>query len=384
MGTLKIKVLVNVDKAEALKRGLVGNGPAVVEIDPMTLTPEQRGLLIECDKESYGGGARRHAEQRGLFYDFALVSRVTRECRIDVMVYAATEACVIEALTEVFEAKAKEAEADGLAQIEHEARVRALLEQARSLPLRAVFVGTNEERCWRYSEPIVTPIPCMVAPCNVDALHVPFGLNDEVTKRLRQEQWYADIVSTTEARAEEARKEHTAKVAAAEAAHAQKKADKEAAEAAKAAELDRLVCAWVEKHGTDSQRERLAANVLNNDEIVDIMREEAFEAINRYSSSAMLSSLPRYEKMAQCEVEHGEECCDAQYHTSIETLQSLTDEEWTRVKALRATVGDRGTVVPRLHEMWCSCEGGSVLRRKGLLVTLKGPFGFSREFELSS
>lgn len=145
----------------------------------------------------------------------------------------------------------------------------------------------------------------------------------------------------------------------------QKLAEEERCTAAK----ERQLVDWVMQHGTDSQRKRFAANLLDMDEIVNAIRDEAFAPLNEF---------PQYEKLTVSDIEHEGYCeADSGY---FEAEDSYADEEtFAKLERMKSLL-PQATITPRKHTGTCkNCE--REITRNSLLVKLVvGEIHFSRDY----
>lgn len=128
------------------------------------------------------------------------------------------------------------------------------------------------------------------------------------------------------------------------------------------------VVAWVEANGTESQKKRLLVGLLPEPEIVDLIRAEAF---------APLDSEERYQKLRNvdfCECDYPD---DVNY--DVEDATMATSEQFERMEHLKALLPE-ATITLRLHTGQCeSCEKET--SRMSARVQMKvGEFEFSREY----
>lgn len=118
-------------------------------------------------------------------------------------------------------------------------------------------------------------------------------------------------------------------------------------EACKATERDML-----QKHGTESQRERHAADVLPEDELLRVARGVLF---------APLAEFPRYRKIEFRDIEHGDDCmADADMTTfhdddAVSLDEGLTEGQWKALKAIEKAAPAGAVVSPR--NRWLKCKG---------------------------
>ena len=158
-----------------------------------------------------------------------------------------------------------------------------------------------------------------------------------------------------------------------------KKARQERHKAEEAAKLEaqrkkkEAIAEWVAAKGTPSQKERLAENLLPDEEIITAMRDEIFRPLDAF---------PRYQKIKAsdvCTCDYGDygEYCDCDFWAADK--KEATEEEFRKMKQIR-TLMPNAVVTLREH-------GGNSERcdnefyRSGILVSVNtGAFQFSREY----
>lgn len=138
---------------------------------------------------------------------------------------------------------------------------------------------------------------------------------------------------------------------------------------AKEAERAAQISNWVAEFGTESQKKRYAAGLLPEKEVIDGIRAQAFSPLDDF---------PRYQKIK------GKEFCecygmDRDFSFNAEECSEATEEEFDLIEKIQATVPS-ATVTLRLHTGECS-ECGRKLERKSVLVKMTiGEFDISREY----
>ena len=156
----------------------------------------------------------------------------------------------------------------------------------------------------------------------------------------------------------------------------QEQHDREVAEAKAAEEAAKLAKAefrtqFIREHGTDNQRERLEAELLSDDEIMNAMRDHVF---------APLKEFDRYQKLTGSDIGHEEGCGGSAY--SANDAETLTAEQWDVVKRIK-TAMPQASVTARRHRGWCDADCSASVTRYGALVKQAfGPFTLAREFAI--
>ena len=123
------------------------------------------------------------------------------------------------------------------------------------------------------------------------------------------------------------------------------------AEAAAETQYQEASAEMVRVHGSPSQRERLEADLLPEDERDLLVHDLVFAA---------LAEFPRYRRLVKTDAPHAEGCgenpFDAEFSSGNET--ELTDAQWVALQAIRAAV-PAAVVTPRWHKVVCrECERG--------------------------
>jgi len=149
------------------------------------------------------------------------------------------------------------------------------------------------------------------------------------------------------------------------------------AEAEKAAREKDQIEKWVSEpeNAPDEMKDRFAAGVLDRDEVLDAMRDQAY---------ACLSTMPRYQKLKKDDIcDEGDDDGYRSHDVTYEVYdkKTLTAEEFAHLKVLRGLAPD-AVVEPRAHVGECEqCE--SEIERTGFMVRITvGEFEFSREYGL--
>ena len=129
------------------------------------------------------------------------------------------------------------------------------------------------------------------------------------------------------------------------------------------------ITAWVAKKGTESQKARLAKDLLPKKEIVDAIRDEAYRPLDKYK---------RYEKITTSDV------CDCEYDYcdvvfDVKDKHEATEDEFDLMQEFKKLIPD-ATVTIREHEGEAEvCENS--VTRIGIMVKVPvGAFNFSREY----
>jgi hypothetical protein len=172
------------------------------------------------------------------------------------------------------------------------------------------------------------------------------------------------------------------KITARETAEREKKEQEAREKAEREAAKVQFIAAWVAEKGSDNQQERHAASLLPRDEVLEVIKIEAFAALSEFAE---------YEKITFGEVRGlCDERCACNYETckidcSAEDADAVSASEWDQIKAMKAILPD-ATFTLREHECLCDdddCKTGTI-ERKGLYVKrVVGPFTFNKEFAVT-
>lgn len=144
----------------------------------------------------------------------------------------------------------------------------------------------------------------------------------------------------------------------------------EARKRAQAAAKQAQIATWVAKHGSQSQKERLAAGLLPEQEAIDALRDEAFAA---------LAAHPLYNRLVSEDVEHKDECPYSEVSYDSSDAEDATEAQFEALKQIKSAL-PTAVVTLRTHTAECAnCKATTT--RAGILVVLTvGEFEFRREF----
>lgn len=125
--------------------------------------------------------------------------------------------------------------------------------------------------------------------------------------------------------------------------------EKDAEEKRAAAEFSAALTEWIGKKGTTNQIGRRAENLMPDDEILVLVRNEVFEPLDVF---------PRFEKLdnedVECESEGAEE--GVPRFETREADIALSDDEFQHLVDIRAELPEGAGAVPRMHRGWCACR----------------------------
>lgn len=161
-------------------------------------------------------------------------------------------------------------------------------------------------------------------------------------------------------------------------------AHQEAEDARQAREIDARRQQIVREHGTESQRERLDAGVLPDDELRQVVADWVHRDVKGIAdvslTGADLVAKNGGEENCLCADEGHDVGCDVTVATEVPPY------EWEVAKSIRATLPEGATSEIRYHDCNCRRRGcDAVAHRYGLRVTIEhGPLSVSREYALTS
>ena len=336
-----MKALMKIDKNAALRAGIDNEGIKIVKFDPADLNQEQRDKLAKSSKywSNSGPDSFQHLHQVNFGLGSTQISP-TAEATLETMKKALDERIAWG------KNKAKEVKQE-------------------KLDLITEFLALEDEKCWELrhwrgkDEWIWTQ-------------YGHFNHLKEFAKDLEHREALAKIErikTIADAAVVRAKAEHEAKEKAEKITTEKRRAEK--AELLKA--QDAQIAKWVEKSGNQSQKDRLAEDMLPRDEIVDFIRDEAY---------VPLTGFPRYDKLkasdiCTCEYSYSDDYCDCSY--DVKTKTTATPEEYGILQEIKKLIPD-ATVELREHEGTSDdCE--NTVTRTGIMVRVKvGAFDFSREY----
>lgn len=353
----KIKGTFTVGRTQAILAGKTEYGEVVVEIDPGTLTVEQREELSRCP----------YRKDTGFWLD-SFVDSTSYKGDPELPQFGEVHP---DAVTTFLNARIKIRESrSSLKEAEKKAARDEQLDPNNWIIYESGYIGRLAE-CF---PDLAEKYPDIDHP-NV---YAPEGMTR--AKVIKNPVWISDYkISDTEAgpiieTAKKILEQHNAKLMAAIRPIVEAKL-KEAEEF----RLERLekearravqISNWVTEFGAESQKKRHSVNLLPEKEVIDGIREQAF---------APLDDFPRYQKIK------GDDFCECDYLADrslsfdVVDCSEATEEEFDLIEKIQAAVPS-ATVALRLHTGECSgCD--QKMERKGLLVRMTvGQFDLSREY----
>jgi hypothetical protein len=342
-----LKVVVHVDREAAILAGRNRWGDHVVELDPAELTEQQRQTLAACPED----------------YERKLLKLSPSGCKLQ----DAGTTSIQMALDSIYQAKQARVAEEAARNAKNQAEAVDKYRQAAELPFDECldeqydrFRDLTGYKWWTPSRKFRD----LLSPCFWSSPKIPWEQTEyadaikarqaeiEVEISKRNEQLYQERLIQVE----QAKRESEEKVAAGIAKERRRTAQ---------------VSAWVQDHGTENQKARLAAGVLPEDEIKQEIRDSAFESLDR--------NFERYSRMTPkdvCEC-HGYGPCKVTFETY--EAASMTADQWEQVDTIRK-LAPAAKVVLRIHEgKGTECEATKL--KYSVLVTMDvGEFTFSREY----
>jgi hypothetical protein len=336
METTKIRIDVNQNAAIKLGRKVFGQ--IDIDIDPAELTPEQRETLAAAYKVD------GHPYPQCDYNYEPHVGEATLETARYILDWHTAE-------------KKRRAE---IAKAEHEEKIK----KALALPLSSLMMKSdrweNISSRWEFRD---YEIRTVIADPR---------LADKIAES-KAEIIRLNVELDEKEKAYNIQKAETDKKTEAEKA----KATEEARQ--KSLRKKAQIAAWVDKNGTDNQKKRLSVNLLPDEEIIDLIRNEAF---------APLADFPRYEKLTAADVDCScGECDEKKAIYSVDDAATATAEQFdlmekikTLIPAAERTLREHGAYCDRCNDD-DDADGDGQTYRYSLKVGLTvGEFYFSREY----
>jgi hypothetical protein len=344
-----VKIVIHVDREAAILAGKPRWGDYVVEFDPEVLTPEQRQALVECPT------AENSADRRYL-------------PKVTCPGYTIPEA-TIEMIQNVLDARIKD-KADCVAR---DAKTKTDKVERAEAELQK-FLTMSVDQCLVQDYGRVADLPgykWWTLTQEVKNLTQHYGLKLEDLR-------FAESVKTKLQRLEvevSTRNEELVKVRTIEVEQRklQIQRDDEAKAAKVQAQKDQIA-QWVQDHGTENQRARMAAGMLPDDEIKRAMRDLAFKPLDK-----IYGRYARLDPKDVCSCDYSP--CEVKF--TVEDATTMTAQQWTQAEEMKKLVTGC-TIKLRIHEGAAQdCHAGT--RCYSYLVTVTvGEFTFSREYETPS
>jgi hypothetical protein len=348
----KLKIRIHVPFATALRHGFAESGYFILEPTEQelrTLTVEERQLLAEAPRNDNDTAITVYLDGFGdsASADFSAVRPLLA-------------AGALKRDAEVAERAAEEARKVEKAAQEHAARaaqVKALVDQVRT-DVRAVVIKTyraSDRHVTTGSEVGLTAdktirweyVPDHLAPGDQDVLDL---IKTEFHRRLIEKE--------------------AAEKAAQEKAEREQREDEQQQQARDKA----FICQF----GSAEQIERHNEGFLPEVEFLDLVRDKLFECFS------VDSSIRRFVRLTQGDVEHTHECCEAKATFDSDEATELESAAFAKLKHIRAVAQpiENVTVKAVQHTAMCD-ECGEMTERHSALVTVTWNHRkFSREYAL--
>jgi hypothetical protein len=403
------KMIINVNQNEAIRAGKSKYGETIIDINPADLTPEQRETLATCNRGYIDGATGDHPYPQKGWSGPADKNPAVAEATIETAKY-------------ILDWRADETrKAAEAAKQKHEERVQKVLAQPAEKYIEFSQYSTHGGR-YKYNFPIrayydveqkaLESDPRLAdkiaeAKREIDRLNAEDearkAAEDAEKERISNEQWQArfkdaigrgmnDLIAEIGNRGtyiydhlESSWESFAGKfpeadefIAMIEKAKAEKVRIAAEKEAAKRQQIDDYVAA----HGTDNQKKRAALNLLPDDEVLNMMRDEVF---------APLAGFDRYEKITKHGIMSAGYCdCDDDYADAdrftfnVEDATQATAEDFEQMEKIMALM-PAATVTLRYHEGYCDkCHDDDeecIMTRHSIRVSVPfGAFTFSREY----
>ena len=343
-GGTPVRVKLTIDRAAAILAGRATYGAVIVAVNPADLISDP--IRQELAKvKTYGSAQDEYHDLTAYPVPMADINGVHA---------ALAEHCLARQKEEARRAEAKEKEGR-----DNAGKIQAWLDT----PREELIVCGNDG--WRVELP------------DISAYYdgQTWGREDRM-KHLRQAGHGARLDNLLA----EAKTRNDKAAAERKATEARVKEQREAAERRKAEQL----AAWVRDHGTEGQKERFAAKLLGQEEILDGMRALAF---------APLDHVARFERIKDQEVRDAagaSEDYDVEYET--DDAYTCTDAEFAALKAIRTVmslnpdsdVALGAEVKLRIHRGRVAGNDEWDVERKSARVEVTvGEFKFRREYALA-
>ena len=371
-----MQIYVYIDPAAAVRAGKARSGVIAVEMgeaDIAALTQEQRELLAQCD------GLGCHTEPGADLVGQRYSGRAGSGLEL-IEATPASVAAWLAAVLEAERAKAAEAAAERartLAGRVAEAEQWLACLEAQSGPALAALPDHE-------SKPPYYSSPDSVGEDLASRISAVVGRAAAGKKQMgaaREAEWMAEnparalvVESVVEGRVVAAAPgghytDSEAMSARRRDAFALAAAQNEALDTGRDAAISAAVAEW----GTESQRARRGEGLLPDAEVLDMVRESLFGAID----------VLRYGRLDEADVEHTDECAGPDVEFSAPNASSLDDRQYATLGRIRAAAPEGATVTPRVHRGHCDeCYGTTESKTSALVRLDWHGFRLSREYAL--
>lgn len=336
-----MKAIIDISKNESLKAGIDNDGGEhIVIFNPVDLTQEQRDELAVSNVIF-----NHNSPQHGLY-------RASRDPDGSSIVAPAVRAD-IETLKMLLDVRIE---------IRHKRKVK---EKEKRKGILDKFLKADISNCYWINRGNRNKVQLNYT--DIDKIAVEFESDEAQAKII-------EALTAGEKEAEARKADNAAKKIRTEKEHAERMI-RYAAEK-KQEETDRLkkkeqIVAWVAEKGTESQKARLAENLLPEKEIIDAIRDEAYRPLDNYE---------RYEKIITSDV------CDCEYdYCNVEfdanNKHEATENEFDLMQEFKKLMPG-STVTIREHKGESECCEKTVTRTGIMVKVTVRTFNFSREYAI--
>lgn len=143
----------------------------------------------------------------------------------------------------------------------------------------------------------------------------------------------------------------------------------------------RTVCEWVTQHGSDDQRERLAAGLLPTEEVVDALTAEAFAAVDDVTRYPLDGPARLQAHLRAVTGRSDLVVLPSELHVLGADAASASAGQWAMMRALQSRLPDAEVTLREHRLSWRRDSNLAGLSVFGVLVTRQvGPFILRREF----
>ena len=147
------------------------------------------------------------------------------------------------------------------------------------------------------------------------------------------------------------------------------------------AEKLRVIAEWVKTHGTPDQRARHAADLLPESEVIAVLTDEAFAAVNDRPRYALDGLARLTEHLRHVTGRTDIVIPPAELVIEGSDAKAATPEQWTVIDALHRALPDAKVILREHRLSWRREPDLPALIVYGVLVTRRvGPFALRREF----
>lgn len=332
-----MKITVQLSKRNAVKLGVEQWGNIEIDIDLSQLSEEEREWLAESQQTKDGWDMNVEYYEKG-YMKFQLFAP-TAEGVIESVRFKAQKFAEKRAYGEQERAERK---------AEEEKRAKEEAEREEAAIAYLLNLGATDEFVSKWA----AAAGYLLVPGYEHTVKLSNILGDP---RLEPQLEYRRRVLAERDRLEEERRE-------------QKQREKQARAEAKRQQ----VATWVQEHGTESQKRRHAVDLLDDQEVIDAMRDLAFSPLDPFKP---------YEKINSGDVEHEDNSgwgCDGDVEFGAEN-SCASEETFAQLEEMQKLLPD-ATITPRLHTATCNRCGSEATKPSLLAKITVGVFEFHRDY----